>query len=552
MSATERSHTPSDILLALVLGAGLVWLLVSLSLPLRYSFQNDSSGYVTEARQFLQGEGIRRAAAWDDIAHEYVATPLFPPGFAIQTAMVSLAGLEPMQAARLSSWLAWALLLPAIMFTVAPLIGRAPALAAGTLVTVSPGLYEWAYPALSDSSALLYSILSLGVLLHAFRRTRQPIPLILLSGLLAGTAYAIRNAALVVPLAVAATYGLLWLLGLRSFREALKEGLWWGVGFLLVAALVLGRNQLVFGAIQPYLEHHGGGDFGLLRAFRLVLWSQLLDLSGWHRVAELAWDAKALLITLPPVLVLLAWLGRQRWRALVPAEQATLLLLLLYSLIGFAMVVWGRSRFDWVEVNLTRHMMAYSWSFLVLMWWPLRATRQGMQSAVGRTAMGICMALVLAMLLWGRVRFIQDDLGREAAVRHAGAQTKDLAELAARVPDLVLTNYIKYQLSRDEVLQAYLENLPDQPYLLSNYAAVLSLETRLSIRNLALNTQTLAALKGLSARLEPRSLLLILVPTNRMVRSGGAVSWQDQVLQELTVTHQVELRRPDFLLVRIP
>jgi hypothetical protein len=102
----------AEVLLAALLGIALVWLLVSLSLPLRYSYQNDSSGYADGARMLLQGKGIRGVAPWDDTDHEYAPTPLFPPGFAVQTALVSLAGPDPAQAARLGSWIAWALLAP--------------------------------------------------------------------------------------------------------------------------------------------------------------------------------------------------------------------------------------------------------------------------------------------------------------------------------------------------------------------------------------------------------------------------------------------------------
>lgn len=551
-SLRPGSAGTAELLLATLLGIGLMWLLVSLSLPLRYSYQNDSSGYVDEARMLLQSEGIRRVAPWHDPDHEYVPTALFPPGFAVQTALVSLAGPDPAQAARLASWIAWALLAPAILFATAPLIGPLPAIIVGMLAMLSPGFYEWGYPALSDSSALLYSILSLSLLIHAKRSIPAGALWLLLSGLLAGVAFAMRNAALVVPLAVAGTLALLWLWRRQTFMASFREGFWWGLGFLLVAALVFGRNLLLFGSIQPYVEHHGGGEYGLLRAFRLTLWSQLLDISGSRRVAELAWDARALLLSLPPLAVLLAWLGWRRRRDLSGIALTAFALLGLYSLIGFAMVVWGRSRFDWVEVNLSRHMMAYSWSLLTLLMWPLIANLDHRSSVSVRAGLAVALVVTGLALLTGRAAFIRDDLQREIAALEAGQAAEEWSRVAEQVPDVILTNYVKLELSRNKALLEYLQGRDDQPYLLSNFAAVIRLETGLPARNFDLSHDNLAALGELHDRLRDRPLLLVLAASNSMLRNPGEVGWQAEVLQRLPIAYQVERRTPNLLVVELP
>ena len=541
----------AQLLLATLLGVALVWLLVSLSLPLRYSYQNDSSGYVDEARQLLQGEGIRRAAPWHELDHEFAPTPLFPPGFAVQTALVSLAGPEPAPAARLSSWIAWALLLPAILYTAAPLVGPVPALAVGSLTVLSPGLFEWGYLAMSDSSALLYSILSLGMLIRAKQGSRAGVPLLLLSGLLAGIAFAVRNAALVVPLAVAGTLALLWLLRRQAFMTSFREGLWWGLGFVLVAALVFGRNLMVFGALQPYMDAHGGGAYGVLRAFRLTLWSQMQDMTGFRAVAELAWDAKRLLLILPPLALLLAWAGWRGRADLAGAKLTAFLLLALYSLIGFAMVVWGRSRFDWVEVDLTRHMMAYSWSLLTLLAWPLLAFRSGIEAEPLRRAVTVMLVAGLIALLAGRVQFIGTDLHREAQVQRAGEQTDDWSRIAKQVPEVILTNYIKRELSRDTRLLDVLRTRTDRPHMLSNFAAVIRLETALPVRSFVPAPDNLAALQKLHASRGQRPLLLVIAASNRMLRHPEEGGWQRRILQDLYIPYRVELQTPNLLVVEL-
>lgn len=537
-----------DHLILTLLGGGLLGALISLMLPLNYPFANDTTGYVQEARNWLHGNGLLRGTGWSDTTQDYAAFPLFPPGFALTIAGISRLGLSLPHAALAAAWLAWLLLLPAISYAARPLVGRWPAMAIAVLAASSPGFVEWGYLALSDAGMTLFSVLSLGILMRQDCSWRGNGRAIMLSGLLAGCAYALRNAAAVLPLAVIAFLGVSLLTKQLAWRDAFRSGLLWGAGFALLAFPLFFYNLHTFGSIQPYFSAHGGTDFGVLKAFRLSLWSFLLDISAWRTVANLAWSVMAMVLLVLPAGLLL-WAGWRRWRQSPRSIRAALLLLLLYMSLGFAMIVWGRSRFDWVEVTLTRQLMPYSWAALVAVTWVLRPpTMREDRAPLSRTGVLLLVGLLLAA---GRFQGIRDDLQREAAIRTV-VDSRGYAAAAAQFPGTVLTNRIKQNTSRDRVLLDLLKTLPDDAHIVSNHGPLLSLQSGRHIRRFDPTPGNLAVLAGMRPHLRGRALVLAIIISNEMLRSRPNDTWQDDILQQLNSGYTPLLRTPSALVVRLP
>ncbi len=211
MNASQSNPAPTlewrDHLILTCLGAVLLGVLISFMLPVQYPFANDTTGYLQEAQNWLHGEGLLRGTGWSDTARDFSVFPLYPPGFSLVIGGLSKLGLSLPHAALTASWLAWLLLLPAIAYTVRPLVGRWPAMVIAVLAVSSPGFIEWGYLALSDAGMTLFSVLSLGILLRQDCNRNGNWHAILLSGLLAGCAYSLRNAAAVLPLTVIAYLG---------------------------------------------------------------------------------------------------------------------------------------------------------------------------------------------------------------------------------------------------------------------------------------------------------------------------------------------------------
>lgn len=536
-----------DHLILTALGIGLLGLLIALLSPLNYPFANDTAGYLQEARNWLRGEGFLRGTDWNDITREWAAFPLFPPGFAMAIAGLSKLGLSLPQAALAAAWLSWLLLLPAISYALRPLVGRWAAMAIAVLAVSSPGFVEYGYLALSDAGMTLLSVLSLGILIRQNYRQSECWQAILLSGFLAGCAYSLRNAAAVLPLTVITYLGLSLLARQTDWLTILRTGLIWGSGFALLAFPLFFYNFHTFGSIQPYFSAHGGVEFGVVKAFRVSLWSLLLDLSAWRRVADMAWSIVAMALLLLPATLLLLWAGWQRWQRSAPVVRSALLLLSLYATLGFALVVWGRSHFDWVEVTLTRQLMPYSWAILAGIAWALQTdTPGGNGSSRTRTLL-----LLGALLVAGRLGSIQIDLHREADIR-AAVDTHGYMAAARLFPDSVLTNCIKQNTRHDHDLMNLLKSLPDRAHIVSNQAQLLSLETGRHIRSFDPTAKNLTELAALRRQIGDRMVVLAMLPTNAILRSGQAGTWQDETLLQIPSGYRILMRTPTVLVISLP
>ena len=533
------NHPLSEAAFMLLLSALLVAALIALQWGLKYPWANDSAGYIEEASHLLAGQGLTRSAAWDAPDTPTAAFPLFPPGLSLATAALAVLGVPVAWAALAISWLAWLGMAPAVAWATRPLAGLWPARVIGLLAAASPAFAEWGFQALSDAPMIFFSVLALGLLARVDALATLPARAWAWSGVFAGLAYLFRNAGAVLPLTVIALLALVWLTQRLTFMATLRAGLAWGGGFALVAFPLFAYNVITFGSIQPYFAAHGTIDYGLTLAARISLWSLLLDLSGWRVVADLAWNAKLLAVLAPFGLAAVWLIARRRAPAFPPAGG----LFLLYALIGCALVVWGRSRFDWVETTLTRQMMPYAWALLALGAWAL-------QRLAGRAWIAVA-GIVLVLLTAGRIHHLWQDLDREYAVREA-VRTDGYVETARQHPDWLLTPRIKLDVAADTRLFAPIRALPPDAYLVSNQAGLLRVPAQRSVRTITLVPTDLAALRTLRPRLGTRQLVLVAIPTNARLHAADAAQWQAALRTALGEDIDVLYSSPLALMVRIP
>lgn len=528
-----------ETLFILALSSAVVVALIFLQWGLKYPYANDSAGYIQEAVNLLEGRGLTRAASWDAPDLAFIAFPLFPPGFALAAAGVGALGIPVPWAALAISWLAWMGVAPAVAWATRPLAGLWPARVLGLLAAFSPAFVEWGFQALSDAPMSLLSILSLGILARASAIPALSTRTWVLSGVLAGIAYCFRNAGAVLPLTIVMLLSLAWVTRRLTVAKAFRSGLAWGMGFTLFAGPLFAYNLFTFGNIQPYFSAHGTADYGLVYAARVSLWSLLIDITGWRFIADLAWNGKWL-ITLAPFGLAIAWLiGRHR----EPPFPLAGTLFLLYSLLGCALVVWGRSRFDWVETTLTRQIMPYSWALLALGAWALRRLS-------GRAWQGAAWT-VLIILASGRALNLAQDIARERAIL-GSSRAQGYTDTALAHPDWILPHRIKLDTAADTRLLQRIRALPPDAHLVSNQAALLAVPAQRAIRPITLAPANLAVLRGLRPRLGKRELVLIAIATNARMHEPDAARWQSDLLQVIGEKVSVLHVSPLALMVRVP
>lgn len=519
-------------LLGLVLVAGIVALFWGLQSP----WANDSVGYLQEAQGLFDGRGLTRATGWDVLDPAYAPFPLFPPGLSLAAAGVSLTGVSVAHAALAIGWLSWLFVVPAAAWAVRPLVGLHAARAVGVLAGTSPAFVEWGFQALADAPLTLFSLLSLGLLTRAPALADLPLRTWALSGLFAGVAYLFRNAGAVLPLTVIALLALALLAQRLSFAASLRAGLVWGAGFALCAFPLFAYNLATFGSIQPYFGAHGTIEYGVLNAVRVSLWSLLLDLSAWRFVADLAWNGAAL-AALAPLGLAAGWLILRRRQPAFPLAGGVLA---IYALIGCALVVWGRSRFDWVETSLTRQFMPYAWALLALGAWALQRLAQSRWPLIG--------GLVLAGLLAGRAHMLWQHWTQETALRDS-VRAHGYAETAARYPDAILTQRIRLDAAADAALVERIRALPADAHIVTLNGGILYVPAGRLLRPLAFDD--VALLPALRARLGERPLILVALPGNARLHQADAARWQTEILDALGGRAEVLARTPLALMVRV-
>ncbi|MDA9981279.1 glycosyltransferase family 39 protein [Gammaproteobacteria bacterium] len=504
---------------ALLLGVLITGTTTNFSSPVVYRFTNDSSGYIENAINLANGNGLRGSSSAFK-PEPYVPLRHHPPGYSISIALLTTLGVNPKTAALTLPFLGWTLLPIAILFAMAPWVGYPLALMIGVLAATSPGVSEFSLVALPDVFFMTLVVFSLGLLLRGIKGEENP-RVIFISGCIAGLGYTLRNTGLPLFAAGLATFLSAFLLNIFSAKRSFHLGLTWFAGVAVTVVPLITRNLIVFGDVQPY--QFDTIDFGYLRSLRLYLWSSFYDLTGFRFAADLAWDFKLFVIALAPLIAVILIITRYKDLLSNKNLQFTGLLLFFYLCAGSAMIIIVRARYPLSEMILIRHAMQYTWlipALVAVLIAPIGLTPY-------KSIPAVTLAAFLSTFMVGHINYIASALEKENtiqnAVRTLGTFKAAIDELPA---DWILTNQIKLAISTNSNLLGFVRELPENAFITSNFSQVLKLETGRSVRLLDPNDESndrvfFDRLNNLLATKDPSiPFYWILLPTNGMLRKN--------------------------------
>ncbi|CAH1087217.1 glycosyltransferase family 39 protein [Candidatus Nitrotoga sp. 1052] len=543
----HEANSRFSILFALTL-AVLIWALATVTAQVRFPIGNDAIGYMVSATNLLKGQGITSVVNETESPDlDYAPTRYQPPGFALTIAGLSALGLSVENAAFAFSRLSWALLPMALLFAMRPILPFAWAAAVTALAVFSPGIYLYGSTVNTDVPTLLLIVLATGFMVRGVAE-RPRIALLLSAGIILGLAYALRNSVTAAFAGMVAALIGASLLRLMPVSSAAKNCGWILLGSAPVIGLLLLRNYLVFGEVQPYVLMVGT-DATLLESFRVYLHGLLWDITGSPTLARyLAWDFKILVLTAAPTAGLLTWGLTRHWRnAGLPARFAVLYGL-LYSGAGAAMLVIAHTYHGLDFHYLLRHMMQYVWILFALMVVALLA----LGDRKAKLLTGLLVAILLASRLW----FIVDDLRTEHTMQEAFSRSTNIVEAAQ--PFLangrILTDQIKQRLAKDATIPAAVRALPGDALILSNQGQLLAYFSGRPVRTLPFPSESnLSIVTGAVSQVfrdmrRNRPVYVVLVPDNHIVRSPDGANWQDKIASRLPVGYQVVGREVNLLI----
>ncbi len=340
---------------ALALFTGLCAATISFFAPF-FPYGEDSASYLDQARNVMV-RGVFEKTPFGTWAADVVYVPdrTFPPGYPILIVISSFLFQQPVEIIAPFLSLAALILLPTvIVFSFYRVLGLLPALCIGTLVALTPTAVRHGYIAFSDTLSLVLVIYSVNRLLVAGNRHANWFWV----GLLTGFSYLLRNANLGLLLSI--SLYLLWYIIVESEnrKEKINNWLVWLGGNALVLAPWLVRNFLMFGELQPYWMKPS--TVSLEDNIHDYLKAQLDTLLAFSDLDKLLsgklWGIVLLLVIVAVFVhqVIMTW---QRWQKI---EQQTFFIALVYAVIGAAIVIAARTKYQWGEYIHARYALPYS------------------------------------------------------------------------------------------------------------------------------------------------------------------------------------------------
>ncbi|MGH8556341.1 MAG: hypothetical protein ACRESZ_02540 [Methylococcales bacterium] len=378
-----------SIIYTLTLSAGFCAATISFLAPL-FPYGVDSAGYIDQARSIM-ARGAFEVNPYNKWGAGVSPGPakLFPPGYPLLIVTGSIVSQLPVEVVAPFLSLAALILLPlVIVFSFHRILGLWPAFWIAILVVLTPAAVKYGYVAYSDTPSLVWVIYAVNRLLVADNR---PAPWFFL-GLLTGFAYLIRNANL--GLLPSISLYLLWCFIIEpgNRKETIKNGFVWLATNALIIVPWLIRNILVFGKLQPYWMHPSSVSLG--ENIHDYLRSQLDTLLAFRYLDTL--------LTADPwgfilLLMLVAVLTHQviaTWRNWQKIEQKTFFISVAHAVIGAAIVIAARTRYEWGVHIIVRYALPYSCFVFVALFIVLKNTT----FKINRRNFGFGVAITLLLI----------------------------------------------------------------------------------------------------------------------------------------------------------
>lgn len=350
--------------LLIIVNLGIVLSLSSHLFPFEDSDTND---YIESARNLREGRGLTHyVSALEPVDTDREALVFFPPGFPIMIAGLTFLGMDATTAAVVIPRLCF-IILPVLLFFVLRFIGGdafAIFITAATIFMKATVYYS--FWAMSDVPFLAMALLCFLLLFQALQNKDQKGNSIfyyaVISGLVTGWALAIRNVGYSIPLAVSAGLTLGAFLRLISWKFYLQTLTSYGSAFVLAYSPFLLRNLMVFHTWQPYVLDPS--ELSFLENVRYYILA--LEKSFVHSFGDYTRFAFMLItgILVTSLVVLFRTKQFDLIRNKYPDKMLGAFILIFYLVLGSAIVILGRSKYQWGEYINMRHLLQYNWIFL--------------------------------------------------------------------------------------------------------------------------------------------------------------------------------------------
>ncbi len=367
----------------------------------------DAVKYLQAAESLLAGTGLTTprdavSAPWGEVREPYRN---WPPGYSLLIAAVSKAtGAAVMPSGLWISRCALALLPMAMLFCLGPLRLEGWAAAIALLAAFSSGFLWSGMVPRSDAPFCLMVCLVL-LSLRRFLATERA-GWLFAAALLAGLSYTVRTVgvALVLAVPLALTIARIRSGHTRSVAAVLRAPALWTVSAAVPVAALLAYNLKTFGQLQPYSLPPS--TVGLVANIRWLMAAVISDASSTSAAGPwIAWTWPALMAASLLAGYTLAMFCRRR--ILDPSvsngDAAFALTLVLYALGSAAILVLGRTKYQWGELINDRYVAQFTWIVMavVLCWardtWSSPSQRRALTVAVAIVCVAAAVPRVLIM-----------------------------------------------------------------------------------------------------------------------------------------------------------
>ena len=320
-----------------------------------FPYSYDGAAYISAARNLLEGKGLM-APTLADADQDLQTIYLWPPGYPLLIYIFSFVLGTPYAAALFITRLSLALVPLAAFWLVRPYCTPGRALFLSLLFWTPLGLMPNAYETGTDAPFFLLALLSTGAFLRGV--DRNDIRFVAVAGMLGGASLAIRNIGLFLLAAQAAILIISSLDEKLDFKSMLRRTASWGLAAALPVGALLIWNWTQFGTLSPY--DMPPSTRGVMENIGDAIAAYIFDSFS----AGLATGHVLVGVLLFALLVLLLLLGACiRYRQDKPLGRFVLLSA-IYAVLGTAMVVAARTRYQWGELISVRHIAQYD-SFLI-------------------------------------------------------------------------------------------------------------------------------------------------------------------------------------------
>lgn len=374
---------------------GLSAAIIAYFLPV-YPYTPDSACYIEQARSLL-ARGVFESALYgpDRPSVTFVPDPLFPPGYPILIAIFSLLLHLPPELVALFLGLSALALIPAcLVLSFRKIVGAEQALIIAVLVVLTPAIIRWGNVASTDILSVLLVIFCMGLVLKA----GDSLIAWFVAGLFVGFAYLLRNANLAFVLSIGGFMAWTILFPDGHQADERKQNRWksftiacvWLAGCLILVVPWMIRNFLVFGKVQPYSMPPS--SVGVIENIHAFIQAQLYILTPFEGLSSYLARALPGLLVLLIVLGLLVYQVLKTWKHWPKPDKDAFLISVLYAMLGAAIVIAARSKYQWGELISERHALPYLFALLVALALILKNTDVKINTQLG-LALASCLLL---------------------------------------------------------------------------------------------------------------------------------------------------------------